>query len=260
MPCARANTHQLLEKEKQYEAEGKDLTDVHSDIEVQQDIIEELNLKIDVYNLVPEKYGWRGLTSFEFISNNPTAPNGHVYAAAIWDEVDKACREVLDEHLQSPRQYFREDFLRNYIDEQEVASYFESFYEDDIRESPESYFDDSDYELTDEQEKMIDSLQKQIDDLENTTQNLSNAPIRWGLTGTVPKQPFEFQSIFASIGQVVGGIKAHELQEIYPNLVTGEKDGEEIQSINYNGLIGALIEAVKELSIEVQELKSQLNK
>lgn len=46
------------------------------------------------------------------------------------------------------------------------------------------------------------------------TQNLSNAPIRWGLTGTVPKQPFEFQSIFASIGQVVGGIKAHELQEI----------------------------------------------
>jgi superfamily II DNA or RNA helicase len=46
------------------------------------------------------------------------------------------------------------------------------------------------------------------------TQNLKNAPIRWGLTGTVPKQPFEYQSIFASIGQVVGGIKAHELQDM----------------------------------------------
>jgi superfamily II DNA or RNA helicase len=45
------------------------------------------------------------------------------------------------------------------------------------------------------------------------TQNLCNAPIRWGLTGTVPKGEFESEPIFASIGPVVGGIKAHELQE-----------------------------------------------
>jgi len=45
------------------------------------------------------------------------------------------------------------------------------------------------------------------------TQNLCNAPIRWGLTGTVPKEKFESEQIFASIGPVVGGIKAHELQE-----------------------------------------------
>jgi superfamily II DNA or RNA helicase len=46
------------------------------------------------------------------------------------------------------------------------------------------------------------------------TQNLCNAPIRWGLTGTVPKEEFEAEPIFASIGPVVGGIKAHELQEL----------------------------------------------
>jgi len=46
------------------------------------------------------------------------------------------------------------------------------------------------------------------------TQNLCNAPIRWGLTGTVPKGDFESQPIFASLGPVVGGIKAHELQEM----------------------------------------------
>jgi superfamily II DNA or RNA helicase len=46
------------------------------------------------------------------------------------------------------------------------------------------------------------------------TQNLCNAPIRWGLTGTVPKEKFESEQIFASIGPVIGGIKAHELQEI----------------------------------------------
>jgi superfamily II DNA or RNA helicase len=46
------------------------------------------------------------------------------------------------------------------------------------------------------------------------TQNLCNAPIRWGLTGTVPKEKYEHEQIFASIGPVIGGIKAHELQEM----------------------------------------------
>jgi superfamily II DNA or RNA helicase len=45
------------------------------------------------------------------------------------------------------------------------------------------------------------------------TQNLKNAPIRWGLTGTVPKEQFEFQSILASLGPVIGNITAKELQD-----------------------------------------------
>lgn len=44
------------------------------------------------------------------------------------------------------------------------------------------------------------------------TENLRNAPIRWGLTGTVPKEDFEFVGILAAIGPVVGNIAAHELQ------------------------------------------------
>lgn len=46
------------------------------------------------------------------------------------------------------------------------------------------------------------------------TQNFCNAPIRWGLTGTVPKEDYEFQSIFAAIGPVINRIAAHELQEM----------------------------------------------
>lgn len=44
------------------------------------------------------------------------------------------------------------------------------------------------------------------------TQNLHNACIRWGLTGTVPKDPAEYEAIFASLGPVVGQVAAHELQ------------------------------------------------
>jgi superfamily II DNA or RNA helicase len=43
--------------------------------------------------------------------------------------------------------------------------------------------------------------------------NFANAPIRWGLTGTVPKEQIEFQSILATIGPVVNRISAHTLQE-----------------------------------------------
>ena len=45
------------------------------------------------------------------------------------------------------------------------------------------------------------------------TQNLKNAPVRWGLTGTIPKEQFEFQSILASIGPVINQISAKELQD-----------------------------------------------
>jgi len=45
------------------------------------------------------------------------------------------------------------------------------------------------------------------------TRNLRNAPIRWGLTGTVPKEKFEFESIHASLGPVIGSITAKSLQD-----------------------------------------------
>jgi superfamily II DNA or RNA helicase len=45
------------------------------------------------------------------------------------------------------------------------------------------------------------------------TRNLRNAPIRWGLTGTIPKEKFEFESIHASLGPVIGQITAKELQD-----------------------------------------------
>ena len=47
------------------------------------------------------------------------------------------------------------------------------------------------------------------------------------------------------------GFIAHEVQEVFPFLVTGEKDGEHTQSLNYLGLIGVLVK-------EIQELKKRI--
>jgi superfamily II DNA or RNA helicase len=45
------------------------------------------------------------------------------------------------------------------------------------------------------------------------TRNLARAPIRWGLTGTIPKADHEFQTIRSSLGEVVNHVHAHELQK-----------------------------------------------
>lgn len=42
---------------------------------------------------------------------------------------------------------------------------------------------------------------------------MSRIPIRWGLTGTVPKEPFEFQALKCSLGPVINQLSASELQD-----------------------------------------------
>ena len=54
------------------------------------------------------------------------------------------------------------------------------------------------------------------------------------------------------------GFIAQEVEPILPDIVTGT-DGSKEMGINYNGLVAHLVNAVKELSDEVNQLKSQIN-
>jgi superfamily II DNA or RNA helicase len=42
---------------------------------------------------------------------------------------------------------------------------------------------------------------------------MARVPIRWGLTGTIPKEKFESQSLLVSLGPVIGKLTANELQQ-----------------------------------------------
>jgi len=42
---------------------------------------------------------------------------------------------------------------------------------------------------------------------------MSHIPIRWGLTGTIPKAKFEAQALFVSLGPVINKLSASELQD-----------------------------------------------
>ena len=56
------------------------------------------------------------------------------------------------------------------------------------------------------------------------------------------------------------GFIAHEVGEHYPYLVNGEKDGEDMQSLNYIGIIGILVKEIQELKGRVAVLENPVNK
>jgi hypothetical protein len=53
------------------------------------------------------------------------------------------------------------------------------------------------------------------------------------------------------------GVLAHELQEILPYAVIGEKDGERMQGVDYSKLVPVLVKAIQELSAEITILKNK---
>jgi hypothetical protein len=54
------------------------------------------------------------------------------------------------------------------------------------------------------------------------------------------------------------GLIAHELQEYYPDLVVGEKDGDGWQRVNYTGLIAILINEIKRMKQDLAELEGEI--
>jgi superfamily II DNA or RNA helicase len=45
------------------------------------------------------------------------------------------------------------------------------------------------------------------------TSVLAHVPLRWGLTGTIPKEKFESQALLVGLGPVIGKLSANELQQ-----------------------------------------------
>ena len=51
------------------------------------------------------------------------------------------------------------------------------------------------------------------------------------------------------------GVMAHELQEVLPDAVVGEKDAEEMQSVDYSKIVPLLVKSIQELTAKVEMLE-----
>ena len=89
----------------------------------------------------------------------------------------------------------------------------------------------------------------------------AKVPIRWGLTGTIPKAKFEAQSIYVSLGNVIGKLSASELQDqgvlarCYVNIIQLQ-DGKEFT--NYQSELKHLLEDSERLD-KIASLISGIN-
>jgi len=56
------------------------------------------------------------------------------------------------------------------------------------------------------------------------------------------------------------GVLAHELAEVLPQAVNGEKDAEKMQGVDYSKIVPLLVKSIQELKAEIETLKTQINK
>ena len=54
------------------------------------------------------------------------------------------------------------------------------------------------------------------------------------------------------------GVMAHELQEVVPQAVSGDKDAEEMQQVDYSKLVPILLKSIQELEARVKELEKEI--
>jgi hypothetical protein len=76
----------------------------------------------------------------------------------------------------------------------------------------------------------------------------------------VTYQMADYGTLFKASDKVKEGFIAHELAEVIPSAVEGEKDDpNQIQSLRLDALVSVLTKAVQELKAEVDSLRAQLN-
>ena len=137
-----------------------------------QEIIDETQTEIeeleennaDVYMMYASRYTHYGLQQFEVLI---PGFKDREYTVGTDEEMDEAALQYAVSYIDDVgADGFSESFIEDYLDVDSIVNMAEEDYDYQVRENPESYFSDSDYELTDEQEERKDELETMIYDLE----------------------------------------------------------------------------------------------
>jgi DNA repair exonuclease SbcCD ATPase subunit len=143
-----------------------DLLDSISDLE---DELSEFDEYIDVYSLTPTGSHY-DMTSFQLVDSI-----NEEYAVANEDDMESSARDYVEQLIDDiGYEGFTKSFVMGFIDEDEIVGYMRDVYEDDITNNPESYFDDSQRELSDKQKDKINFNNRTIEQLENFISSLED--------------------------------------------------------------------------------------
>jgi len=140
-------------------------------------LVGEIGEDEDIYNLIPETDSFYPgeIMAFKWMGENETDSE---YIVGEWDDVYSLAKTRLEDLVNDLgiREAFNDDFLMNHLDVDELVSYFESWYDDYVRDDWESIFDSDDLPLSDEQKKRHEELEQEIEELYRKTRDTDSYP------------------------------------------------------------------------------------
>ena len=160
--------NEIEELQLQYDNSEDVRTDLLDQISDLEDELEEYETYIDVYNIIPTGSHY-DTTEFEVI--NADLDNRR-FAVGDEDEMQSSAYDAVESLIDDiGYEGFNSGFARDYIDTEAVVSYAEEVYEDDVRNNPDAYFDESERQLSDEQDEKIDILKMRISQTQKLISN-----------------------------------------------------------------------------------------
>ena len=156
---------QLEESQAQLDVNSEEYDRLQGQIDAVDSEIEELNDGKfgDVYDLIPDGSIY-GLVSFK--SKLPDSEDEE-YFLGTRGEVDRAFEEYWEQYVDDVgTEGFNRSVIEDNLDIDRLRSDIEDTYENDIRDNPESYLDESDKELSRGQQEEIQRLETEKDELE----------------------------------------------------------------------------------------------
>lgn len=154
----------------EYDNSEESRTDLLDSISELEDELQEYNEYIDVYSLIPVGEFYR-LHSFELVNESP---GGTQYAVGDSREMQQSAEEYVEQLIDDVGyEGFNQNFVSDYIDEDEVLDYFRSFYDDDVNENPDVYFSDDQRNLSRAQVDSIKFNNSKIEQLRKFIEHLN---------------------------------------------------------------------------------------
>ena len=156
---------ELIQQGGGLESDSEERDELYEEIDSIEDEIKELQENYaDVYYIIPTNYkSYRTLYNFEVIGLR-----NQEYMVGTYDDMYEAAIENTEQLLDDiGLDGISQHLIESNLDEDSIREYIEEFYDNDIRESPESHFRQDDYELTDEQEERKEELERYINQMED---------------------------------------------------------------------------------------------
>jgi hypothetical protein len=136
------------------------------------------------------------------------------YSVGDSDEMDEALDSYADDYVGDVGiENFSEYILESCIDKDYLSSYVRDWYEDDVWQNPDVYFNEDDFELTEEQEREKEFIEAEIEKYEGRQENL-NSEI---------EEPDEYTRMYDQIQDHIDSLQ-ERLENIVPNTYEPTQD------------------------------------